>query len=55
MPLDALGASPGGLDEFRIDAPREITAMLRQLCDAGVQLHLNASDGSVVDASKPLE
>ena len=51
MPLDALGASPGGLDEFRIDAPREIAAMLRQLCDAGVRLHLNASAGSVVDAT----
>jgi len=51
MPLDALGAAPGGLDEFRLDSPREIGAMLRQLCDGSVQLNLNASDGSVVSAT----
>jgi len=51
MPLDALGAAPGGLDEFRLSAPREIAAMLRQLCDGSVQLNLNASDGSVVSAT----
>ena len=51
MPLDALGAAPGGLDEFRISAPREVAAVLRQLCDAGVQLQLNARDGSVVNAT----
>jgi c-di-GMP-binding flagellar brake protein YcgR len=51
MPLDALGAEPGGLDEFRITAPREIAAMVRQLCDASTQLNLNASDGSVVSAT----
>ena len=51
MPLDALGAAPGGLDEFRITSPREIAAMLRQLCDASVQLNLNASDGSVVSGT----
>lgn len=51
MSLDALGASgtsPGGLDEFRISAPIEIAAMLRQLCNGSVHLNLNASDGSVV-------
>jgi len=51
MPLDALGAAPGGLSEFRLDSPREIAAMLRQLCDGSVQLNLNASDGSVVSAT----
>ena len=51
MPLDALRAVPGGLDEFRVAAPREIAAMLRQLCDGCVQLNLNASDGSVVAAT----
>ena len=51
MPLDALGAANGGLDEFRITAPREITAMLRQLCDGSVQVNLNASDGSVLSAT----
>jgi len=51
MPLDALGASPGGLDEFRISAPREIAAMLRQLCDGNVELYLNATDGKVAHAT----
>ena len=51
MPLDALGAAPGGLDEFRLTAPREIAAMLRKLIDGSVQLNLNAVDGSVVGAT----
>lgn len=51
MPLDALGAGPGGLDEFRVIAPREIAAMLKQLCDGSLQLNLNASNGSVVSAT----
>ena len=50
-PLDALGAGPGGLDEFRITAPREIGAMLRQLLDGSVRLNLNGSDGCVVAAT----
>ena len=51
MPLDALGASPDGLEDFRITTPREIGAMLKLLVDANVQLNLNASDGSVVSAT----
>jgi flagellar brake protein len=51
MPLDALGAAPGGLDEFRISSPREIAAMLRRLADGSVQMNLNASDGSVVNGT----
>jgi len=51
MPLDALGARPGGLDEFRLTAPRDLASMLRQLCDGNVQVNLNASDGSVVCAT----
>ena len=51
MPLDALGAAPGGLDEFRITTPREIGAMLKLLVDGNVQLNLNGSDGSVVSAT----
>ena len=51
MPLDALGAAPGGLDEFRINTPREIGAMLKLLVDGNVQMNLNASDGSVVSAT----
>ena len=51
MPLGALAAAPGGLDDFRITAPRDIGAMLKQLTDGSVQLNLNASDGSVVSAT----
>jgi len=51
MPLDALGATPGALDDFRITAPREIVAMLRQLADGNVELYLNAADGTVVHAT----
>ena len=50
MPLDALAAA-GGLDEFRVDSPREVAAMLRQLLDTSAQLNLNASDGHVVPAT----
>ena len=51
MPLDALGAGPSGLDEFRISAPREIAAMLRQLMDGNVTVYLNTSDGTVLHAT----
>ena len=51
MPLDALGAAPGGLDDFRITAPREIAAMLRQLYDGNVTLYLNAANGGVLHAT----
>lgn len=51
MSLDALGAAHGGLDEFRITAPREIAAMLKRLSDGSIPLNLNAADGSVVDAT----
>jgi len=51
MPLDALdtfGARPGGLDDFRITAAREIHATLRQLQDGSVPLHLNGCGGHSV-------
>ena len=51
MPLDALAAQPGGLDEFRVTAPREVGAMLKQLQDGSVRLNLNGSDGHVVAAT----
>ena len=53
MPMspDALGAGRAELDEFRLTAPREIAAMLRQLSDGSVPLHLSASDGSAVSAT----
>jgi c-di-GMP-binding flagellar brake protein YcgR len=47
MPLDALGAN-GGLDEFRVDSPREVATLLRQLLDGSAVLNLSAADGSVV-------
>jgi flagellar brake protein len=51
MPLEALSAAHGGLDDFRMSAPREIAAMLKQLCDGNVTLNLNASDGTVLGAT----
>jgi c-di-GMP-binding flagellar brake protein YcgR len=51
MPLDALGAAPGGLDEFRVAAPREVAAMLRTLYDGNIELNLNSPDGSVITAT----
>lgn len=44
MPLDSLAAQNGGLDEFRITAPREITAMLKQFQDGNVLLNLNGNE-----------
>ena len=43
--LDALGTGDG-LSEFRVTAPAEIRALLRQLMDDVVPLNLSASDGS---------
>ncbi|MEO7336753.1 MAG: flagellar regulator YcgR PilZN domain-containing protein [Caldimonas sp.] len=51
MPLEALRAVPGGLDEFRVSAPHEIATLLRRLYDGCVQLNLNGPDGSVVAAT----
>jgi c-di-GMP-binding flagellar brake protein YcgR len=51
MPLDALGAAPGGLDEFRVTAPGEIATLLRRLYDGNVELNLHAGEGVVVAAT----
>jgi c-di-GMP-binding flagellar brake protein YcgR len=51
MPLDALSAAHGGLDDFRISAPREIAAMLKQFQDGNVVLNLNGSNGAVFGAT----
>jgi len=51
MPLESLGALPGGLDEFRITATREVGAILKQLLDGSVRLNINGSDGCVVPAT----
>ena len=46
MPLESLSAQHGGLDEFRISAPREVLAMLKQFQDGNVLLNLNGSNGA---------
>ena len=51
MPLDALGAAHGGLDDFRVGTPREIALILKQLSDGSVPLNLNASNGTVLGAT----
>jgi c-di-GMP-binding flagellar brake protein YcgR len=50
MPLDALPLSRG-LDDFRMTAKPEITAMLKRLIDGCIPLVLNAPDGSAVSAT----
>ena len=52
MPLESLSAARGGLDEFRITSPREVTAMLKQFQDGNVMLNLNGSSwGLAAEAS----
>lgn len=48
--LDALG-SGDGLAEFRVTAPGELRALLKQLMDDVVPLNLSASDGSAYTTS----
>jgi c-di-GMP-binding flagellar brake protein YcgR len=46
--------SDGGADpwaEFRVDHPREIVALLRQLRDGNVAVNLNSPDGGMVSAT----
>lgn len=47
MPLDALSAAHGGLEDFRITAVPEVLAMLKRLQDGNLLVNLNGSDGSV--------
>ena len=51
MPLDALAAAPGGLDDFRISAPREIATVLKQFQDGNVLLNLNGSNGAMLSTT----
>lgn len=51
MPLDSLAAAPGGLDEFRISAPREVAAILRQFQDGNLLLNLNGSHGGMLSTT----
>lgn len=48
MPLDVLSAQHGGLDEFRVDATREIGALLKRLMDGCVEIGLHAAEGCSV-------
>ena len=48
MPLDALAREHGGLDDFRLDTPTEIKALLRQLLDGNVPLNINGPDGAAL-------
>ncbi|HRI17967.1 MAG TPA: flagellar brake protein [Burkholderiaceae bacterium] len=47
MPLDAMAAAQGGLDEFCLRTPTEIAAVLRLLQEGNVELNLNAPHGTV--------
>ena len=51
MPLDAVAAAHGGLDDFRLTSVSEIGAMLKRLLDGNVPLSLNAPDGSSLSAT----
>lgn len=51
MPLESLSASNGGLDEFRISAPREIVALLKQFQDGNLLLNLNGSNGAMLSTT----
>lgn len=51
MPLDSLSAQHGGLDEFRIGAPREIAAILRQFQDGNLLLNLIGSNGATLSTT----
>lgn len=46
MSLHALGGAPGALDDFRIHAPSEVQALLKQLQDGNVLLHLCSPEGA---------
>jgi flagellar brake protein len=50
MPLDALH-EPRGLEDFRLTAQSEITAMLKRLIDGTIPLNLNAPDGTAISAT----
>ena len=46
--LDELAAAHGGLTDFRLTSEAELAAVFKQLRDANVALHLNASNGHAV-------
>ncbi len=48
MPLDALAAAHGGLDDFRLTSPEELAVVFKTLRDGNVPLNLNTPDGRAV-------
>ena len=48
--LDALAATHGGLDDFRLTSATELAAVFKTLRDGNVPLNLNAPDGHAVTA-----
>ena len=49
--LDALSASHGGLDDFRLTSPDDLAAVFKTLRDGNVPLNLNAPNGHAVSAT----
>jgi c-di-GMP-binding flagellar brake protein YcgR len=47
MALAAMGSAHGGLEAYRLSAPSEVAALLRQLQDANALLSLNTPHGAV--------
>lgn len=47
MPLDALAAASGGLDDFRLTSRHDVLGLLKRLLDAAALLHLNTPGGAV--------
>jgi flagellar brake protein len=47
MPLDAMAAAPGGLDDFRLVTRSEISTLLALLQHGNVEINLNAPHGTV--------
>jgi c-di-GMP-binding flagellar brake protein YcgR len=45
MALDALAASHGGLEDFRITSPAEVLSLLKQVQDGNLTVNLNGSAG----------
>jgi c-di-GMP-binding flagellar brake protein YcgR len=48
MPLGEVAAQHGGLDDFRLTTPGEISVMLKRLIDGNVPVALNSPDGSAI-------
>lgn len=45
MALDALSATHGGLEDFRVTSPAEVMTLLKQLADGNLTVNLNGASG----------